>query len=72
MIFVEYLQSQDIAEASMVYDPEVDDKRLVKTMVMFHQMVSMPLRIGVKAVFSFNYELFVAVGSLVTTYIYTP
>lgn len=46
----------------MIYDPEVDDRRLQRTMFMFHQMVSVPLKIGAPSLFSFNYELFVVVG----------
>lgn len=46
----------------MIYDAEVDDRRLQRTMFMFHQMVSVPLTIGAPSLFSFNYELFVVVG----------
>lgn len=56
------IQSQDIFQASFVYDPETDDRRMQKTLLMFQQMVSRPLTIKVRPVFTLNYELFIAVS----------
>lgn len=55
--------SENIVDAALdVYDPEVDDKVMQKLTLMFHQMiVNRPIVVRVP-LFTFDYELFVAVS----------